>query len=224
MNEVAFHPAPSRASLAFGVLIAAILAGAAVAGLAIEQALQWHQPWMWLGLIPAAVIVGGVGVLGLRPWPAWSKFPASALMLASAAFFLITGYLEATGRASSDAFPASAGVLAGCVFMGLLFFAGGWVYRDAQRRGLNAGGWAAITILIFPDLIGLIAYLIIVVLRDQQAAVCAGCGARLPGNLAYCIRCGHQSRAACPQCQAPAVAGAAFCGHCGATLAGGTGK
>ncbi|HUX67389.1 MAG TPA: zinc ribbon domain-containing protein [Terriglobales bacterium] len=211
-------------SLARPALSLGTVAGAMLAGASLIEALRLHQPTFLLGLVPAAVILAAIFLLGLRPWPAWSKLTGAVLMLASSAWFTLVGYWFAAGRGplvGSDYVAAAGGIMAASVFVALLFWGGGWVYRDAQRRGLHAGAWALVTIVVSPYLLGFIAYLIVVVLRDQRALVCPGCGCRLPPNAAYCIRCGRQAQAACPQCQSPVVPGAAFCAHCGATLAGG---
>jgi len=211
-------------SLARPALTLGTVAGAILGGAAVIEALRLHQPTYLLGLVPAAVVLAAIFLLGLRPWPAWSKVTGAVLMFISSAWFTLVGYWFATGGGplvGSDYVAAAGGGMAASVFVALLFWGGGWVYRDAQRRGLNAGVWAAVTIIISPYLLGFIAYLIAVVLRDQRALVCPGCGCRLPANAAYCIRCGRQAQASCPQCQSPVVPGAAFCGHCGATLAGG---
>jgi len=221
-NTYATPVSQQRPSVAPWARIAGILACALLAGASAEEALHLHRPFYLLGWLPAAIILGGILLLGLRPWPIWSKLTGALLAFCGATWFTLVAFLYATGRTdwiTPDFLPAAGGILAGCTITALLFLAGGWVYRDAKRRGLNAAAWATVSIIIAPYLIGFIAYLIVVVLRDQQMAVCAGCGCRLPQNTAYCIRCGRQTHPSCPECQTPTLPGAAFCGRCGTALA-----
>ncbi|MGH9394626.1 MAG: zinc ribbon domain-containing protein [Terriglobales bacterium] len=198
----------------------AVAAGILVAATAVVLSLRLGQPILLLGLAAAAAIAAGMVVLGLQRWPTWSKATAGILALAGSAALLGALTWVGTGHPDTDPVTATGVGLASSVGVGLMFLAGGWVYRDARRRGLNAGAWAVVAIVVFPYLIGLIAYLVAVVLRDQRMAACEGCCARLPQGAAFCIRCGRQACRACPGCRAPAVPGAAYCAHCGATLAG----
>ena len=209
------------ARIAPGARTAAIIAGVVTAAAAVTLAVRQNQPMLLLGLIPAATIAGAVLAFGLRRWPMWSRAVAGILTLSSSALFLAAIATSWLGNDFSGLDPviAMGAALGSSVGAGLLFLAGGWVYRDAQRRGLNAGEWATVSILVFPYLIGLIAYLAAVVLRDQKVATCGGCGARLPQGAAYCVRCGRQAASACPGCRAPALTGAAFCARCGGALA-----
>ena len=81
-----------------------------------------------------------------------------------------------------------------------------WVYRDAERRGMNGVLWALLVFI--GNLIGLIIYLIIRSDREEVPKEDVEGRAVQP----------------CPNCQKPVETGFAFCPHCGAKLRGGCPK
>lgn len=70
---------------------------------------------------------------------------------------------------------------------GMLIGLGVWTYRDAKSRGLEAGMWTAIVLLV-PNLIGLLLYFLIG--RKQQKATCPVCGYKKEKCAPYCSNCG----------------------------------
>ncbi len=70
---------------------------------------------------------------------------------------------------------------------------GVWVYKDAERRGMNGLVWALIVTFV-PSLIGLIIYF--VVRENEGGFECGNCHATVKSNQDYCPNCGSnlQSR------------------------------
>lgn len=68
-------------------------------------------------------------------------------------------------------------------------FLGFWVYRDAKNRGLDAGKWTAIVVLV-PNLIGLIIYFLIG--RNEERVQCNNCNSRIQIKSEYCMSCGKE--------------------------------
>lgn len=66
-----------------------------------------------------------------------------------------------------------------------------WVYRDAKNRGLEAGVWTLVVILV-PSLLGLLLYLLVG--RRESRRPCPACGAPVPEASAFCGRCGAEQR------------------------------
>lgn len=78
--------------------------------------------------------------------------------------------------------------------IGLLFMLGTWAalgvwtYRDAKAKGLDAGIWTAIVIMV-PNLLGLLLYFVIG--RKQQKAICRQCGQKTELGKPFCSGCGE---------------------------------
>ena len=97
-----------------------------------------------------------------------------------------------------------------------------WVYRDAERRGMNGVLWA---LLVFVgNFVGLIIYLIV---RSEEfpkkAAIeptqsCPGCGKVVVQKYAFCPHCGTRLKAVCPNCEQPVSSEWKVCPHCGQKL------
>ena len=69
---------------------------------------------------------------------------------------------------------------------------GVWTYRDAKARGLEAGVWTAVVVLV-PSFIGLLLYLLVGRRRSEgapRAVVCPSCGATTEAGRPYCSSCG----------------------------------
>lgn len=70
-----------------------------------------------------------------------------------------------------------------------IIFLGIWVYKDAKSRGLDAGKWTAIVVLV-PNLIGLIIYFIIG--RNEEQIQCDSCNSNVQVKSKYCMNCGKE--------------------------------
>ncbi len=90
-----------------------------------------------------------------------------------------------------------------------------YVYRDAQRRDMNAVLWTAIVILT-PGLVGLIIYL--VARSDTSSEHCGNCGNRVSASFALCPYCGTNLRPTCANCGHPIESGWIVCPNCGDRL------
>lgn len=81
------------------------------------------------------------------------------------------------------------GLVAAFILYGLaMVFLGLWVYRDARNRGVSAGLWTAVVLLV-PNLIGLLLYFLVG--RKQAMVQCAHCGAEVLQTAHYCSSCGE---------------------------------
>ena len=201
------------------VVIFAVLGGASV-----WLGFHLHDFAYLAGFVAAVYGAGGVLLWGLSmpaPWPRWSNRVAGSLLLAGATGMAVGGVLAVAGVVSTQGnyLPLSLGLCVASLFPALLFMGAGWVYSDARRRGLNAGLWALLCLVLFPYLLGFVIYVVMVLVRDQRMAVCPRCSARLGGNLAFCTVCGTQLQRTCAQCGAKLPQEAAFCGSCGTAVA-----
>jgi cbb3-type cytochrome oxidase subunit 3 len=95
-----------------------------------------------------------------------------------------------------------------------------WVYRDAEKHGMNAAIWALV--VLFTHLVGLVIYLI--VRGSHPLAVPSGGGASSPaspppgGTATAPPVTPSAGPLSCPNCGKPVGPDQAFCAHCGTRL------
>jgi hypothetical protein len=96
-----------------------------------------------------------------------------------------------------------------------------WVYRDAEKRGLNGLLWALLVFI--GNLIALIIYLII---RNEHpfpetkvdVINCPHCEKPISGGYTYCPHCGKSIRNLCPKCEKEVNKDWQVCPYCRTTL------
>ncbi len=98
-----------------------------------------------------------------------------------------------------------------------------WVYRDAEKRGMNGAIW--VLVAIFLHLIGLLIYFIVrsdhpvksgpAAPAPAAANGCPKCGKPIDRDHAYCPACGEALKKVCPKCGREAQPGWKACPHCG---------
>jgi RNA polymerase subunit RPABC4/transcription elongation factor Spt4 len=97
-----------------------------------------------------------------------------------------------------------------------------WVYRDAERRGMNGVLWALLVFI--GNLIGLLIYLIVRSdsLPSQTTAprmqACCSCQKSVGADFAFCPHCGAQMEGVCPSCGKKVEEEWKVCPHCGDKL------
>ena len=93
----------------------------------------------------------------------------------------------------------------------LPFVLGVYVYRDANRRGMNAILWALVAVLA-PSLIGLLVYLLV---RGNYSDLrCPKCDAPVEERFVVCPQCGAKLRPSCPNCAMPVEPDWKLCPRC----------
>jgi hypothetical protein len=90
----------------------------------------------------------------------------------------------------------------------------GYIWADAQRRGMNHKLWTLLAFFI-PYAVGIILYFI---LREPVLVPCPSCATPASKGHAFCACCGTAVRAACPGCQKPVETGWHNCPGCGHAL------
>lgn len=97
-----------------------------------------------------------------------------------------------------------------------------WVYRDAERRGMNGVLWALLVFI--GNLIGLLIYLIV---RSNNipadkgvtaSQICPSCQIPLSPQYVFCPNCGTRLQSVCSKCQKPVDKDWQVCPHCGEKL------
>lgn len=90
-----------------------------------------------------------------------------------------------------------------------------YVYRDANKRGMNALLWMLIALLT-PSLLGLIIYLL--VRNNHSDLKCPNCDAPVEESFVMCPNCRTKLRPTCDACSAPVQTTWKVCPHCGTEL------
>lgn len=94
-------------------------------------------------------------------------------------------------------------------------FIGVYVYRDANKRGMNGVLWMLVAILA-PTFLGLIIYLL--VRGNHSDMSCPACGTRVTETYMVCPNCGAKLRPTCPSCATPVQPEWKVCPHCAEPL------
>ena len=113
---------------------------------------------------------------------------------------------------------ALAGVItAGFFVFSCVLFMFGYVYKDAQRRGMNPVLWTLLVLILSPAylFIGLIIYLLI---REPLPYTCPQCAATVSARFNFCPDCKYNLRRACAHCQREVSDTDKFCPFCAAEL------
>ena len=92
-------------------------------------------------------------------------------------------------------------------------FLGGYVNRDAKRRGMNSTLWTFLVLLLIPAYLatGFIIYFLI---REPLPYDCPQCNASVSARFNFCPKCKCNLRPACPQCRREVQLGDRYCSNC----------
>ena len=97
-----------------------------------------------------------------------------------------------------------------------------WVYRDAERRGMNGLLWALLVLI--GNIIGLLIYLIVrsdgIPSFKEGAATqaCPSCQKEVDTSFVFCPYCAARLQSVCPKCGKPTEENWQVCPHCGKKL------
>jgi hypothetical protein len=90
----------------------------------------------------------------------------------------------------------------------------GYVSLDVKRRGMAAGLWM-LMVLVMPVGIGAVIYFL---LRQPLVAACPHCGSEIMASYYFCSRCQFQTAPACKRCFNGVKMTDAYCINCGHNL------
>ena len=99
-----------------------------------------------------------------------------------------------------------------------------WVYRDAERRGMNGVLWAPLVLI--GNIIGLLIYLIVrsdsipALKAGHETQACPSCQKQVDAAFVFCPYCAARLHAVCPECGKPTEENWKACPHCGKKLKG----
>jgi len=97
-----------------------------------------------------------------------------------------------------------------------------WVFRDAERRGMNGVLWALLVFI--GNLIGLLIYLIVrsdslpSQIAEPKLKTCPSCQKSVGADFAFCPHCGARMEGVCSSCGKKIEEDWKVCPHCGEKL------
>jgi hypothetical protein len=94
----------------------------------------------------------------------------------------------------------------------------GYVYRDAQRRGMHATLWVFLVIMMLPAYIAM-GFVIYFIAREPLPFHCPKCGFMVNARFNYCPKCQCVLHPTCPHCQREIGDADKYCPRCGIDLA-----
>jgi RNA polymerase subunit RPABC4/transcription elongation factor Spt4 len=108
-------------------------------------------------------------------------------------------------------------ITVGALFLSATLLMLGYVYGDAKRRGMHAGLWTLLVLILSPAylVIGLIIYLLV---REPLPYNCPQCSTAVNARFNFCPNCKYNLHPACPQCQREVSDNDKFCPYCAAEL------
>jgi hypothetical protein len=156
--------------------------------------------WLCLALWILAVIIGVAVNLHLAE--------------TGGAIFPGDGSIRDVGESTAGLAAAITGI---AIVLSAFLFMLGYVYRDAKRRGMNAGLWTLLVLILSPAylLIGLIIYLLV---REPLPYGCPQCCTTVNARFNFCPNCKYNLHPACPQCQREVADADRFCPYCATEL------
>lgn len=130
------------------------------------------------------------------------------------AIFPGDGSIRDVGESTAGLAAAITGI---AIVTSVFLFMLGYVYRDAKRRGMNAGLWTLLVLILSPAylLIGLIIYLLV---REPLPYTCPQCSTTVNARYNFCPNCKYNLHPACPQCQREVADNDKFCPYCATEL------
>ncbi len=129
-----------------------------------------------------------------------------------------SGYLWPEGARPGEAMAATAGVVtAVAIPIACVIFLIGYVNQDAKRRGMNAGLWTMLVIMLLPAWV-MTGFIIYFLVREPLPYHCTQCGAMVSARFNYCPTCRTNLRPTCQQCKREVNDRDHYCPYCAAEV------
>jgi Zn finger protein HypA/HybF involved in hydrogenase expression len=138
-------------------------------------------------------------------------------VIAQALFQIVNRFQELgpPGLTQAEGAWAVAGIVtAASIPIAAIILLIGYVNRDARRRGMNAGLWTFLVIILLPGTL-LVGFVIYFLVREPLPYHCTQCGATVNARFNYCPGCKYNLRPTCEQCKREVGEFDKYCPHCG---------
>jgi len=93
----------------------------------------------------------------------------------------------------------------------------GYVYRDARRRGMNAGLWVFLVLVMMPAYL-VVGFVLYFNAREPLPYHCPKCGFLVNARFNFCPGCKYELHRTCNSCQREVGDVDRYCPHCGNDL------
>jgi hypothetical protein len=90
----------------------------------------------------------------------------------------------------------------------------GYVYRDARRRGMNAGLWVFLCLVMMPAYL-VVGFVLYFNAREPLPYHCPKCGFLVSARFNFCPGCKYELHRTCKCCQREVGDVDRYCPHCG---------
>jgi RNA polymerase subunit RPABC4/transcription elongation factor Spt4 len=90
----------------------------------------------------------------------------------------------------------------------------GYAFRDAKRRGMHAGLWLMLILVLSPAYLA-IGFLLYFFFREPLPYACPQCAATVGARFNYCPNCDTNLHPSCPHCRQEVSDADKFCPYCG---------
>jgi hypothetical protein len=103
------------------------------------------------------------------------------------------------------------------VFVAAYVFSLGYIYRDAKRRGMHAGLWTLLVLILSAAYL-LVGYIIYFLVREPLPYSCPKCGNLVGPRFNFCPNCKCNLFPSCPNCRREIAETDKFCPYCAQEL------
>jgi hypothetical protein len=103
------------------------------------------------------------------------------------------------------------------IALSAIVFLTGYVYVDAKRRGMNAGLWTFLVLILLPGYVAL-GFILYFTAREPLPFHCPKCGTMVSARFNYCPGCKYCLHPTCTHCQNEVGDTDRFCPRCGSDL------
>lgn len=156
-------------------------------------------------LVPRGLVIGTLALfaalIGVAVWMCYHDIPAPwhvADDMGTKAGATLVGLI---GTATAIALAA-------------IIFLSAYVYRDARRRGMNAGLWLFLVLIMLPAYIAL-GYVLYFAAREPLPFHCPKCGSMVNARFNYCPTCQFALQPTCGSCRREIGDLDRYCPYCG---------
>src|SRR5262249_31449449 len=103
------------------------------------------------------------------------------------------------------------------ILLAIIVFLTGYVYVDAKRRGMNAGLWTFLVLILLPAYVAL-GFILYFTAREPLPFHCPKCGTMVSARFNFCPGCKYALHRTCTHCQGEVGDMDKFCARCGTDL------